>query len=294
MELIESTTTRIVALAVMIIVIAAILIPAVNTATEGLVIDGDNTGSQPLEPYPVGTYVVEVSGHDLIINGKEHLFPGGGYIAALSDNIRLIKVDASNLELLDLKTGLAVVTSTVTFDNHTYTAGTYSGEILGVLYMWSELTVDTKICGFSNREFNFNSWSDVHYVHIKPVVGGSAIELIFNLTSDGLIFDSGYDITHHAVIQASALSWTNPVVVAHPEGNYYTMPAAVMSDLSYTYDGTTATAAGDISGTVTGPLHYKIYSNPENESLAGLFNIIPVILILAAVLLAVAMMRGRS
>lgn len=298
----ETITAKVVALAVVILIIVGTTLPAIIDAQNQQVSNAQNVGYKFMAEigsdltlsisydseagtYTIGDYVVNIS--EAGINASDVGFLNTNLVVRLRSNGSMTVTDYVN----GSRAVITAISITSGVFSYNYAGVEYTGSITGNCYYLSDSGKYGLFHHDASDKFsiNVNDDSKITVLSLEALSGEwSGINAIWTgSVKDGMTVDSCYRWADNAFVEyGSELS----LVYSDAQGYH------VLSDVDFTFshdDKTTSVIHSNRITAIFAPIDYT-YISDEQASLRSLFGIIPILLIMITVVFAVRMIGGRE
>lgn len=289
-----TTTQKIIAIAVTIIIISTVAIPVIDDLQSTIHSTGQNTTQKfAVSNQAVDSVSIQLSGSVVTVNGFS-LTPSEQVIIAISDDFRIVALDIGGTVQVhvgtDSDTNRTTGDITITNGNLTYTV--YGSDTPTVKALTSPNILYASESGsygqFSGGLLNVNK-DTVMYAVVSHTVSNAGLD------PTSLYVSAVVKGTYQGLASAFAYG-ANSASVSIPEANITEKPGYLSIDTSKGVNISASAVQGVYSTydfvQFVAPLQYTYYSDADS-GLINLIGVIPILLILVPLMMAVRMIALR-
>ena len=286
----DSFVYKVVALTVFVLIAATVLVPVVQDSQNSIKITSNNTAelfnavdSNGSDNVTIGLVGGVPMVNDYVVTGAVDILISDKLVVFYSSGFKVVDIDNNYI---------GGISGDFTVNDGAYSYKTSSevdksGTISGT-YLY--LAENGRYGQFlSSAAINFNDNSEIYALLLTSTlstVGYTALTAVTHGSINDGFTSSAYDFQTSAFVDVSSTISSELTYTVSPYG-YNTSSSMVL----------TATVGDDSQSNgylhIYAPIEYKMYDD-DGRSMASLLNIIPLMVFIAAIMIAVGMLRGKS
>lgn len=285
---------KVVALAVFVLITATVLIPVIDDVENNITTNMQNTSMLYSAIDDTSSYTMEFSDGTLTVNGVSVPYESTQATLMISDKFVIMSGSASSFYNYDTGKRAAYSSISVSISGSTASVSINGGDATSVSFDWAYGVSNSGDYGvFKPTESNPLYVTHGGTIFAAYPASTSAATGIYEVTTGVINTDDPIYSLHYtssgnlAAAENVALSSGYDSDKSDSVTDVYTgVPTA-----SFTESGSSTVES--LTGNYIAPLKYIGHST-NDESMISLFGIIPILVIVAAIIMAVGLMKGRS